>query len=374
MRILFTGGGTGGHFYPIIGVVEGIWEEVRKRNLISPQLYYMSTDPYDEEMLYRNNVEFRKITAGKMRRYFSLLNFFDILKTGLGIIQAFWQVFFIFPDVIFCKGGYPSFPVVLAGKFFRIPVFVHESDTVPGRVNKWAGKFAKRVALSFPEASEYFPEDKVAYTGNPIRQEIKVPAKEGAYEFLELDREVPVVLVLGGSQGAQKINNALLDTLADLVQEYQIIHQTGEEKFEEVKGIAELKLENSDYGARYKIFGHLNDLALRMSAGAADMIISRAGSAIFEIAVWGVPSILIPISISGGDHQRKNAFTYARSGAAQVIEESNLKPSILKSEISIIMNDEEKYKQMIKGAKEFARPDAGEKIAKELINVAIEHE
>src|ERR1043166_6615965 len=184
MKILFTGGGTGGHFYPIIAVAEAINDEVRERKLIEPQLYFAAPKPYDREMLLANNITFVPTAAGKIRNYFSLLNFFDYFKTAWGVFRSVLRIFFLYPDVVFGKGGYASFPTLLAAKLFRIPVVIHESDAEPGRVNRWAGKFAQKIAVSYADAADYFPKDRVAYTGNPVRKAALVPAREGMYEFL----------------------------------------------------------------------------------------------------------------------------------------------------------------------------------------------
>src|SRR3989344_4523548 len=138
MKILFTGGGSGGHFYPIIAIAQEIKDVVKEERLLEPHLYYLSPDPYDKRMLFENNIIYRKSPAGKYRRYFSIKNFFDFFKTGWGIIKAVFQVFFIFPDVILSKGGYASFPTLLAARLFRIPLVIHESDSIPGKVNVWA--------------------------------------------------------------------------------------------------------------------------------------------------------------------------------------------------------------------------------------------
>ncbi len=374
MKILFTGGESGGHFYPIVAVIQELQNIIKKERLLGVKLYFMAPNPYDKNFLFENDVIFEKVSAGKLRRYFSLQNITDIFKTGFGIIGAIFKIFSIYPDVVFGKGGYGSFPALLAAKLFRIPVIIHESDTVPGRVNMWAGKFAKRIAISYPEAAEYFPKDKVAYTGNPVRKEIMIPAESGAFEFLNLEPNVPVILVLGGSQGASLINNSILSILPDLVGHYQIIHQTGKNNFETVKETAKVVLAQSEHAERYRPFDYLNTLALRMAAGAADLVISRAGSSIFEISAWAVPSLLIPISDSNGDHQRKNAYLYARTGAANVLEEGNLTPHLIVSEIEKIMTNPELQKKMTESAKNFNRPDAAEIIAKELISIALEHE
>jgi UDP-N-acetylglucosamine--N-acetylmuramyl-(pentapeptide) pyrophosphoryl-undecaprenol N-acetylglucosamine transferase len=374
MKILLTGAGTGGHFYPLIAVTEALREEIKKQKILEPDIYYMAPEEYDARVLFENRIIFKKISAGKLRRYFSLLNVTDLFKTAWGIFNAVLEIFSIYPDVIFSKGGYASFPVLLAARLFRIPVVIHESDTVPGKVNLWSGKFAQKIAVSYPEAAEYFQKEKVAYTGNPIRKEIVRPLKNGAYEFLNLEENLPTILIIGGSLGAKIINETILDALPQLLNNYQVIHQTGRKNFTEVNGTAEVILKDHPFKHRYKPFEYLNDLAMRMSAGIADIVVSRAGSAIFEIAAWNVPSIIVPIAESSGDHQRKNAFAYARSGAAIVIEEHNLGASILVSEINRLMANPAAREQMRAGAASFARLDSAQKIAGEIVRIALQHE
>jgi UDP-N-acetylglucosamine--N-acetylmuramyl-(pentapeptide) pyrophosphoryl-undecaprenol N-acetylglucosamine transferase len=374
MKILFTAGGSGGHFYPIIAVAEAINDVVREKKLIAPKLYYAAPEPYDREMLFANSITFVPTAAGKRRRYFSLLNYLDVFKTAWGVARATLRIFFIYPDVVFGKGGYASFPTLLAARFFRIPVVIHESDTLPGKVNRWAGKFAQKIAVSYPEAAEYFPKEKVAHTGNPIRKAVLLPASEGMQEFLHIESNMPVLLVLGGSQGATAINEAILSALPQLVEKYQIIHQVGEANIKEVESRVKLVLANSTHPNRYKPFGYLNDLAMRMSAGAANLVISRAGSTIFEIAAWGVPSIIIPLPGSAEDHQSKNAFAYARSGAAVVIEQNNLHTGVFLSEIERILTNKELSQKMSQKAREFARVDASKAIANVLLDISLSHE
>jgi len=374
MKILFTGGGSGGHFYPIIAIAESIKEISEKKHLVPPALYFFAPEAYNQDLLSENKIIFKKSSAGKVRRYFSLLNIVDLFKTGWGIIKSLRMVFNIYPDVIFGKGGFGSFPTLLAAKLLRIPVVIHESDSVPGRVNLWASKFARRVAVSWREAAAYFPEEKTAYTGQPVRKEFKGTLKEGAREFLKLQEEIPIILVLGGSLGSQIINDKLVSALPELVKKYQIIHQTGKNNIDETAERAEVILENNPNKSRYHAFDYLNNLALRMSAGASDLIVSRAGSTIFEIASWGKPSIIIPIIDSNGDHQRKNAFNYERSGACSVIEEMNLTSNILFSEINRILENTTVTEKMAGSAKNFSKPDAADKIAEELLNIALEHE
>lgn len=374
MKILFTGGGTGGHFYPMIAVAESLIEHAKERKILPPKLYYMAPSKYNPRALFDNDIEFIKVPAGKMRRYFSILNFTDMFKTAYGIVAAISNMYSIYPDVVFGKGGYASFPALFAAKLLRIPVIIHESDNSPGRVNAWAAKFAQKIAISYPEAAQYFKSDKVAFTGNPIRKEITIPLKNGAREFLELEDVTPVIFIMGGSQGSQNINDVIIDAIGELVKKYQVLHQTGRKNFEAVKATTGVVLKDNPYAYRYHTFDYLNALAIRMSAGISDLVISRAGSSIFEIAAWGLPSIIIPLPKDISHDQEENAFSYSRVGACTVIKELNLNSHILIAEIDRIINSPSIKERMIKGAKEFSHIDAASKIAGVILETALSHE
>ncbi|OGI63477.1 hypothetical protein A2733_00285 [Candidatus Nomurabacteria bacterium RIFCSPHIGHO2_01_FULL_40_20] len=375
MKIVFTGGGTGGHFYPIIAVAEKVNEVIDHENIVGAKLYFMSNDPYDKEMLFENSLIYEEVSAGKMRTYFSVKNFFDMFKVFFGVIGAFYKLFSIYPDVVFGKGGYASFTTIFAAKLLRIPVIIHESDSTPGRVNAWAGKFAKRIAVSFKEAAEYFPTGKVAWTGQPIRSQIITPApRDKALDHFKLESDAPVILILGGSQGAELINQTLIDALPILLKKYQIIHQTGIKNFKGVEGRVSVVLAGDKNKTRYMPVSYLNPLSIKMASGVASLIISRSGSTLFEIACWGIPSILVPFTNSNANHSEKNAFAYARAGACSVIEEMNMTANILNSEIERIMEDKKHYEQMAQNAKAFHKPDAAMKIAREIVNIALGHE
>lgn len=379
MKIVLTGGGTGGHFYPLIAVAQELRQISKDEKLIQPELFFLSDSQYDARALFELGITYKKVSAGKIRRYFSILNFFDLFKTGWGCMKALVTVFNIYPDVIFAKGGYASFPTLVAARILGIPVVLHESDSQPGKVSNWAGKFATKVAVSYPDAAKFFPNKKdgtvkTAWTGNPIRPEIAFPAKEVLTEFLDLEPMTPVIFILGGSQGSQIINDTIAGCLDSLVEKYQIIHQTGKNNFNEVKNTAEVVIGLNPHKNRYKPFDYLNLLAMRMAAGVADIVISRSGSTLFEIAAWGVPSIIIPIPEAVSHDQTKNAFNYARSGAAVVIEENNLTPEVILSEISRILDNNSVKSAMSEKAKAFAKTDAAHLIAKAIIDIGVSHE
>jgi UDP-N-acetylglucosamine--N-acetylmuramyl-(pentapeptide) pyrophosphoryl-undecaprenol N-acetylglucosamine transferase len=374
MKILFTGGGTGGHFYPIIAVAEEIRKITTEQKMLSPNLYYMSTESTDEAMLFDNKVTFINIPSGKMRIYFSIKNITDIFKTIMGVLKALWKMYSIYPDVVFSKGGYASFPAVFSAWILGIPIIIHESDSVPGRANLWAGKHADRIAVSYPETARFFPEKKVAWTGQPLRKGIKKRPKDEAFNFLKLEPNLPVMLILGGSQGSQTINDLILSALPSLLEKWQIIHQTGKNNLNEVMRITKVAVKDEKLLNRYRVFDYLPDSALSMAVGASTLVVSRAGSTIFEIASWGLPSIVIPITESNGDHQRQNALNYLKSGATIVIEEANLSNDIFITETNRLLNNPKLMESMAKSAQAFARLDSANVIAEALINVCLEHE
>ena len=235
MKILFTGGGTGGHFFPIIAIAQSLNETIDQEKIVGVELFYMSDSPYDEKSLFENGIAFRKATSGKIRTYFSFKNVGDSFKVIVGIFVAVWKLFLLYPDVVVGKGGYASFPALFAARFLKIPVIVHESDTTPGRVNLWAGKFAKIIFVSHRVATKYFPPEKVFVSGNPIRKELAYPIRQGARAFLKLEEQIPVIFIMGGSQGSVKINDTIIDILPELVKNYQVIHQTGADNLRVMK-------------------------------------------------------------------------------------------------------------------------------------------
>src|SRR3989344_6894032 len=199
MRILFAGGGTGGHFYPIIAVAEALTAVAEKEHLEDVKLYYASDDPYDADLLAQTHISFIKIPAGKQRSYFSFRNFFDIFKTFYGCAVATVRLAVLYPDIVFGKGGYASFPALFAARLLRIPVVIHESDIVPGKVNRWIGSYATKVALSYPEAKRYFThQDRIALTGQPIRKALLEMPEGDPLTLLSLEPNLPTILVIGG--------------------------------------------------------------------------------------------------------------------------------------------------------------------------------
>lgn len=370
MRILFTGGGTGGHFFPILAVVRELKNIAEDERVLDLELYYMGPDDFGADLLRSEEVVSVIIASGKMRRYASLLNITDLFKVIAGTLRAIWNMYLIMPDAIFSKGGYGALPAMVAAYLLHIPVLIHESDAVPGRVNRFAARFARRIGIAFVGAEAEFPKGKSVLVGIPIRKRILGGDIRIAKEDLKINSDLPVIAFLGASQGAQKINDAALEILKELTEEYEVLHQTGEKNFEEVRGEASVVLEHGHHD-RYHAFGFLDERGMRNLYNAADLIVARAGaSTIFEIAAWGKPSILIPLMNAAQDHQRKNAYEYASRGAATVLEEPNLAPHLLLAEIQKVFAKPDAMQRMREAAQKFSRIDSAELIARELLKLA----
>jgi len=385
MKILFTGGGTGGHVVPIIAIVREI-----KKIYLEKDLQFFFLGPKDEvssTLLSQEGIKVKTILAGKIRRYISGKAFFknliDIcIKIPIGILQSFLYIFFLSPDLIFSKGGFGSIPGVFAGKLLFVPIFLHESDTTPGFANKLLRGFALEIFASFPK-TESFSLKKLILVGNPIRRELLKGSKEEAKSLFKLNSRAtakgeeedlsssplvkPVILILGGSQGAQRINDEILEILPRLLENFEVIHQCGKNNYATIK--AELKLIiNKDLEPFYHLYSFLKESELRQAYAAADLIVSRAGSgSIFEIAAVGKPSILIPLSESAQNHQVKNAYTYQESGACLVMEENNFTSHFFLEKLKSLFTDPEALKKMSEEAKGFSRPEAGWIIANYLV-------
>ncbi|MDP1689770.1 MAG: UDP-N-acetylglucosamine--N-acetylmuramyl-(pentapeptide) pyrophosphoryl-undecaprenol N-acetylglucosamine transferase [bacterium] len=378
MTIAFTGGGTGGHFYPIIAIAEAINDLVREKKLVPPKLYYLAPSPFDQNALFENGIVYIKIPAGKMRRYTSLRNVTDFFFTITGTLAALFTLFRLYPDIVVSKGGYGSVPTVLAAHILRIPIIIHESDAKPGRANLLAAPWAEKIAISFDSAAKFFPEkvrSKIARTGIPIRKALADISAEGAEQYLGLEKDLPTILILGGSQGAERINEVVLSSLSELVSIANIIHQTGRANIKDVEAVAHVVLSKDKNAARYHPIDYLSQTSLQRAAAVTNLIISRAGAnSIAEISLWEKPAILMPIPEAVSHDQRTNAYSYAHTGAAIVLEEENLTPHLFISEIHRILGDPELLKRMGASAASFTDLDAARILADEVLQIALGHD
>lgn len=367
MKIVITGAG-GGHFYPLLAVVERIRAEAFVQKIIQPDVYFLSDKPYDEKGLFGLQIKFIQIPAGKLRVYPSLETITDFFKTAYGVLVAIVKLYALYPDVVFAKGGYASFPTLFAARLLSIPVVVHESDTVPGRATKWAGKFASRVALSYPEAAPFYPKEKTALTGQPIRQALLPPE---TFERTAPAKERPAILIIGGSQGSKTVNESILRILPDLLNKYDIIHQTGDTSLEEMKQVTNSILKDHEYKDHYFIDGFID---VGIFYPKIDFVITRAGSMMFEMVLWQLPMLVIPIPETISRDQRSNAYAMSGRGVASVLEENNISSTVMQNEIARIMENKENYAAMAQAGKQFENSrTAATTIARELIRIGLSH-
>lgn len=362
MKILFTGGGTGGHVFPLIAIIREIRKIYPRKDL---QFFYIGpNDEFGSISLSQEDVLIKTISSGKIRRYFSWQNIIDIIfKIPWSFVQAFFLLAKIEPNIVFSKGGSGSLPVTFCSRLFKIPVFLHESDITPGSSNRLASKWARKTFISFPK-TEYFDLSKAVLVGNPIRLELLDGTKDKAKELFDLSLEKPVFLFLGGSQGAEFINDFVLRALNMLLAEFEIIHVTGNANFKEVQVESQVIIDKN-LVQYYHPVPFLDEEKLKNAYKAASLVISRAGSgSIFEIAAMGLPSILVPLPGAAGNHQAKNAYAYADTGAAIVMEQDNLTKNFFLENVHHLFSNPKKVEEMQEAALRFSKPQAAKVIAR----------
>jgi len=363
IRVAFTAGGSGGHVFPLFAILESI-QKIANDERVDVEVRYFGPDDKSSSFLNKSGLPIYKIIAGNG-------GFLGACKTFIGIVQSLWLLLFYMPDVVFSKGSYGSLPIVIVAWLYRIPIVIHESDSIPGNANLFAVRFAKKIMVSFEHAKQFFKTRAPIVVGNPLRMGLYNPiAREEAKKHFGFNIEKPLVLILGGSQGAVAINDFILNILPQLIQKTQILHQVGEVNYEtmrsEVAAVEDLsRVQNKD---EYKIVGFLDGEEYRNALYAADVVISRAGAGIiFELAALNKPAVLIPIAGLANDHQLFNAQEYAEYGGAEIFEQANLLPHLFLERLFRILDNEEVRTKMIEGAKKFAAPKAAEQIAREIL-------
>ena len=346
---MFTGGGTGGHLFPLVAVSRALTLLSEEYGTRAYDFFFVGPHTFGEEIFASEQIQTSYIVTGKLRRYFSFRILLDIIKIPVGALQSFWHVYVIMPDLIFSKGGYGSFFSVLAGWLYRIPIVIHESDTSMGLGNSLLTICANRIIFSFPKENL---ARKEIVLGNPIREELFQTDPDTARKILGLSLDRHVILIQGGSQGSETINNLVAEALPDLLLRYEIIHQTGKGHTTEIQDPS------------YHPYEFSGEEELAAAYAVSTIVVSRAGSGnIFEIAAAEKPSILIPLPSARGDHQRINAYAYADRGAAIIMEQPNLSPHLFGQQISELVENEEERIVMTRKAQDFARPRAAYDIA-----------
>lgn len=367
LRVIVTGGGTGGHIYPSLAVMRSI----RARTADPLEIIYIGSGLEMEQDIVKEADRSYVIATGKYCRYFSFSNIIAPFRAFFGVIQSLRILFKELPNVVFSKGGYVAFPVVLAAWMYRIPILTHETDAIPGTANRIMGRFCDKVAISYRHSAQYFITKKIISTGIPVRETLIGGDPRKAREYFHLTESLPTIVVLGGSQGSRMINEKFSFVLDDVLKFAQVIHQTGKNNFEEAKQQAETDSGIKAGSGRYYVTPFLDEGEMRLALSVADLVISRAGgTAITELAANRKISILIPLESSANDHQRMNAYAVAEEGAAMVLEESNLSEHIFLEKIKHLLNDENVRARIRERIGKFYNPKAAEMIADEVLSLA----
>ncbi len=371
IRIVLTGGGSGGHIYPLLAVAEELQKTALEKKMLLDMNYLGPHDAFSS-LLHESGIRMRSVMGARLRNYSAAQNILDIPKFFIGLLQAFWKLFWIMPDVIFSKGGTGAFPVVFAGWFYRIPILIHESDAIPGATNILSSRFATRIALAFEGAKGYFDVNRSAVIGNPVRPWLLAdrPDQKFAKQALGFKPEEPLLLILGGSQGSRRINEFIITHVLLITKETQVLHQTGAGNFTEIESLVKAALGESAHSETpYKVVPYL-DKDLKNALAAADCVVARAGSgAISEVSAFGKPMILIPLAESAHDHQRANARVFEKAGGGIVIEEENLFIGIFIGALKKIIEDSQRKAAMSTAAASFFKPDAAKIAAEELFRL-----
>lgn len=350
-RIVFAGGGSGGHVFPGIAIIERL---ISKRPGLEVS-WIGSGAKMERQILKRFDIDYHAIPSGKLRRYFSFRNFLDFFKTLAGIAASLLLLRALRPALLFSKGGYVSVPPVLAARILHIPVFAHDSDVDPGLATRINSHFAERIFVAYEESRAFFPASRqsaIVVSGNPIRAEITRGNAERGRKFVGASNGKPMLLVLGGSLGARQVNELIRESSSSLRRYYHIAHQTGAEDAVSPTGQDHFVVDF--FGSEYP-----DVLA------AADLVVARAGGGtVWEIAAQGKPAILIPLdtSSSRGD-QLKNARRLEKYGAAIVLEGDDATAASLSAHARRLAENPDERDRMGVAAHRLASVDAAECIA-----------
>ena len=332
-KIVLTGGGTAGHVTPNIALLPHL---IKAGYEVS---YIGSYNGIEKNLMEGLNVTYYGISSGKLRRYFDVKNFTDPFRVIKGFSEAKKLIRKIQPDIVFSKGGFVSVPVVVAAHSCHVPVITHESDMTPGLANRIASRYASKVCCNFPETVSHIPGNKGILTGTPIRDELLTGDRHEGLSLCGWDCTKPVILIIGGSLGAQRVNDAVRSILPKLLPQYNIIHICGKGKTDEaLAGVS-----------GYRQFEYVNK-ELKDLFAAADIVISRAGAnAICELLAMRKPNLLIPLSkeASRGD-QILNARSFERMGYSMVLEEHEITDEVLFNAILSLYDRRDSYVKAMK--------------------------
>ena len=357
--VVIAGGGTGGHTSPGLAVAALLRERSRTCAWIG------SRSGIEAQRVPQSGIPYIAISTGKLRRYWAWQNVADLLvNVPAGTLSVLRILRTLRPRVVFGTGGFVALPVVLGAALLRLPVVLHEQTAVPGLANRIGARFARRIAVTFPDRAGRLPAARVVVTGNPLRPELRAGSRSSAIARFQLDPAVPLVYVTGGAQGAHRINRVVGDALASLAEQAQLIHQCGENPatgdrqwLEDRRAALPPAL-----ARRYTVVPYIGAELAGIYAAAA-LVVARAGAGtVNECCQLGVPALYVPLPGTRGDEQTENARIVERVGGAVVLPQSMLTTERLVREVRALLADPAGLKQMGEHARTLAVPDAAERI------------
>jgi len=380
LRILVTGGGSSGHISPALAIIKTLQELAEGADWTPRFRYIGGKRGLEKELVEAAGIEFVGVETGKLRRYFSLENFTDLLRLPVGTAQSLKEVWKFHPGVVLSTGGYVSVPPVIAAAMLRVPVIVHEQTVQIGLANRITARCATRIALSFEGALQEIPpalRHKAVVTGNPVRAVIFGGDSEEAAHlagFAPEDATLPTVYVTGGSQGARIINRAVESVLPELLGFCRIIHQCGQQPAGSEQDYDRLEQAAAhlapELRRRYYFTRFIRDEIKHVFA-LADLVVGRSGAGtVNEVCALGKPALFIPLVPTGGDEQTRNAEVGARAGAAVIIKQAELDGPRLRDALKALIADRERLAAMGRAALTLAKPNAARDVAEAVIALA----
>jgi UDP-N-acetylglucosamine--N-acetylmuramyl-(pentapeptide) pyrophosphoryl-undecaprenol N-acetylglucosamine transferase len=362
MKVLVTGGGTGGHIYPGLAFIGELQTRIPEVEI----LYVGTKKGMEADIVSKENITFAAIHSRGFRRKISLNTLKTIWVAGQGVFEAKRIIENFHPDLVVGTGGYVAGPMVLQAALKRVPTLIHEQNALPSVTNRLLARFVTAIAVSFQQSIPYFPSGKPIFvTGNPVRREILQLSREDALQKLGLTKDNKTILIVGGSNGAEPINNAVMKLIQGLQEEkLQFIFVTGKRNFDQVQDY--IRTNKIEIKEGNKVIPYLYDMPAGLKA--ADLIISRAGGMIAEINACGLPAIYIPSPYVADNHQEFNAKAIESQGAAIMLREKELTSEVLWKMIQELVFQPQRLEQMKQAAFALAKPKA----TQEMVDIALQ--
>ncbi len=361
MRIVLTGGGTGGHVYPAISIAQALRDIVPDVEL----LFMGSSHGPEGEIARKAGMDFAAIPSGPLSKALSLRNASSFGKLVMGVFRARKVLRRFRPDVVIGTGGYTTAAILLAQRSLGGKIVIHEQNAHPGRTNTMLAKIVDKICVSFEGSVAFLPRDKVVVTGLPIRKELRsLPDKAEARRALGLQEDLFTIVSVGGSQGAKKPSEILMAAWPKIDDgRTQLLHQVGVRNFDEMRAV----LGSPEEHPRYRVEAYLD---MPLALASADLVISRSGGTVAEITAAGRPSILFPYPYHKDQHQKRNAEFLVDHGAAVLCEDLKTTPDALAGIIIDLRSSPEKLSKMASASLALGKPDAADRVAKVAIEVA----